>query len=93
MIDKRTGREIISPADKLTDEETQAIRNNTVDFLAQISVIRKSATDEQWAKLLASLDEDARNTARRFFNEMQEFPLYYSLSNGNGVPRRQGAKG
>jgi hypothetical protein len=40
MTDKYTGREIISPVDKLTDEETQTIRNEIVDFLAQICVIK-----------------------------------------------------
>ena len=83
MIDKYTGREIVSPADKLTDDETQAIRNNVADFLAGISIIRRSATDKQWVNLLVALDEDARNLARRFFNEMAEFPMRDYLSTQN----------
>lgn len=91
MIDKYTGLEIISPADKLNDEETLAIRNNTADFLAGVIVIKRCATAEQWANFLAGLDDEARNIARRFFCEQEEFPLRnYSSRQSNGTPGGQG---
>ena len=75
MIDKYMRRKIVSPADRLTDKKIQETRNNTADFLAGVQVIRRSATDKQFTKFLAKLDEDSRSLALRFFDETQRFSV------------------
>jgi len=58
----------------MTEEEIIEIQNETADFLAQIAVIKRAATKDQWAKFLAKIDDDARKLIYRFFKEMENFP-------------------
>lgn len=62
---------------RMKNSQIEGIRNNTADLLAQVMCVKQSATPVQFIKFLTMLDPPSRAVARRFLNEMEEFPVKY----------------